>query len=329
MILAIYFGDWSSHRLSYAQYLTVWCLTLVQELTLLKLSLKLIVLKHFPLLALPLMLGAGFWARPAIAQALIPHVPQLDYARMEQQGLSLAQEAAQLAQFQQYELALVRAQLATQLVPQNGQVWALLGSLYLQVGQGEKAIAPLLKAESLSREDPAILFALGTAYFRAQNYARSVEYLRKGLALKADEPGAWFDLGNAYYMQKRYADAIESYEKSVELQEDFWPSINNIGLVLYEMGDIDGALEKWREAIAIDGNQAEPQLAVAVALFVQGKQEEALKMGEAALNLDDRYAEIDFLRENLWGDRLIEQTRLFLQLPRMRETLAQIRQAGS
>jgi Flp pilus assembly protein TadD len=78
-----------------------------------------------------LLVVASLWSvtRPANAQALVPYLPQLDSEQLEQQGLSLAQEAAQLAQFQQYGLALSRAQLASQLLPDNADVWALLGSL--------------------------------------------------------------------------------------------------------------------------------------------------------------------------------------------------------
>jgi len=50
------------------------------------------------------------WGVAAYWEALVPHTVEIDPARLEQQGLSLAQEAAQLAQFQQYE---IRARLAT------------------------------------------------------------------------------------------------------------------------------------------------------------------------------------------------------------------------
>jgi len=55
-------------------------------------------------------------ATPALGQALVPHSGNRS-SPIEQQGLSLAQEAAQLAQFQQYEMALPRARLATNWLP--------------------------------------------------------------------------------------------------------------------------------------------------------------------------------------------------------------------
>lgn len=74
-----------------------------------------------------LLVVCSLWYLPssANAQALIPHTLQLDAAKLEKQGLSLAQEAASLGQFQQYELALPRARLASQLAPKNDKVSTL------------------------------------------------------------------------------------------------------------------------------------------------------------------------------------------------------------
>ncbi|MGB3519725.1 MAG: hypothetical protein WBA43_24955, partial [Elainellaceae cyanobacterium] len=56
----------------------------------------------------PMLLTLGLWGAvlPAHGQALAPHILTLDADYLENQGLGLAQEAAQLAQFQQYDLAL-------------------------------------------------------------------------------------------------------------------------------------------------------------------------------------------------------------------------------
>jgi tetratricopeptide (TPR) repeat protein len=95
-----------------------------------------------------------------------------------------------------------------------------------------------------------------------------------------------------------------------------------MGLVEYEKGNREAAIKKWQEVIAIDKEQAEPQLALAVALYKQGKTKEGLKMGEAALILDGRYGELKFLQENLWGDKLLQDTEAFLRTPTMQAVLA-------
>ncbi|HEY9814609.1 MAG TPA: hypothetical protein V6D20_02210, partial [Candidatus Obscuribacterales bacterium] len=66
----------------------------------------------------------------------------------------------------------------------------------------------------------------------------------------------------------------------------------------------------------------EPQLAIAVALYHQGQEVEGVRLGEAALRLDQRYADLDFLRLNLWGDRLMDDAQEFLALPQIRQTIS-------
>jgi len=74
--------------------------------------------------------------------------------------------------------------------------------------------------------------------------------------------------------------------------------------------------------IQVDGEQAEPQLALAVALFSQGEVEKGIELGKAALAIDNRYGDIQFLKENLWGERLIEDTQEFLNTPEMQEIVS-------
>lgn len=280
--------------------------------------------KRNPWLSFLVIFGVWSIAIPALGQALVPRTLQLDSAQLEQQGLSLAQEAAQLAQFQQYELALPRARLATQLAPKSYQAWFLLGGLYLQTNNYKESIAALQQARSLAPQNPSILFAMGSAHFQQGNYNAAVQSLQAGLKLKPGDPEGLFDLANAYYKIGRLPDAIATYDKAIAQPSwEKWPAINNIGLIKYEQGDVNGAIKQWQAALAIEKQAAEPQMAMAVALYTQGKQEQALKMGETALRTDGRYGDLDFLKLNLWGDRLLADTRKFLETPRMQAALQQ------
>lgn len=280
-----------------------------------------IVPKHFYLIFL--LVVCSLWSVPkaANAQALIPHTLQLDAAKLEKQGLTLAQEAAQLAQFQQVELALPRARLAAQLAPNNDKVWLLLGGLQLQTKEFDGAIAALKKAQSLNPKNGDILFALGSANFQQKKYQEAVVNYQEGLKLKPNDPEGLFDLGNAYFLLGRLPDAIAQYSQAVTQDKKFWPAINNIGLINYEQGDIPGAIKQWQSAVSLDKQAAEPLLALGVALYTKGERQQGLTMGEAALRIDPRYGSLDFLKENLWGDRLLSDTKKFLELPRIQAAL--------
>ncbi|MBW4616728.1 MAG: serine protease [Desmonostoc vinosum HA7617-LM4] len=239
---------------------------------------------------------------------------KLDTIQAEKEGLSLAQEAAQLAQFQQNDLALPRAKIATYLVPNNDKVWLLLGGLYLQTRKYDQALIALNKAKFLKPDNADVLFAIGSTYFQTKLYREAEDYYKAGLKIKPTDTNGLFDLGNTYWIQSKSTDAIAYYQKVLSQDAKFWPAINNIGLIKYERGDIEGAIRQWRSAIAVDEKAAEPLLALAVALYSKNEQSLGLTLGKQAITIDKRYGDIEFLKENLWGDRLLANTKKFLQI---------------
>ncbi|WP_204103921.1 MULTISPECIES: tetratricopeptide repeat protein [Spirulina sp. CCY15215] len=267
---------------------------------------------------------AGSWqlAAPVFAQALLPYTFNVDANDFEQNGAILVQDVVQLVRFEQYGLALPRAKLATQLAPNLFESWFILGSLYIQQQELDRGIEVLLKAQKLAPEESGILFTLGSAYFQKGQYEEALEVLETGLSINPESTEALFDLGNTYLMLQRYPKAIASYEVAFAQQKEFWPAVNNIGLVKYEQGDTEEAIAKWRSALAVAPEAVEPKLAIAVALYTRGEQERAWQLGEEALSLDRKYAELDFLKENLWGERLLADAASFLATPRIQELVS-------
>jgi tetratricopeptide (TPR) repeat protein len=264
---------------------------------------------------------------PVSGQALLPYTINLNSQELADQGIGLLQEAVQLVQFRQYQLAFPRAKLATQLAPNDYSTWFVLGTLYLQQENINEAITNLKRARSLEPREASIFFSLGNAYFQKQDYETAIKEIEAGLPLAENSPGvrdALFDLGNAHLMLKNYDLAIKNHDKSFRLDKSFWPAINNIGLVKYEQGNKEGAIKDWQESVKIDPEASEPMLAIAVALYIQGKEAESIELAEKALDIDGRYADLDFLKKNLWGDRLLSDTEKFFKLPQLQTTILRI-----
>jgi hypothetical protein len=83
------------------------------------------------------------------------------------------------------------------------------------------------------------------------------------------------------------------------------------------------------------GEEPEPKLAIAVARYgsencqsavnARGDRcRQALTLGLEALEQDSRYADPDFLRQNLWGDRLMTSTAQFFEVPAVKSLLAEL-----
>lgn len=278
------------------------------------------------ILALSMTLGAWQIAPRVSAQALLPYTPKLDNSYLQQQGLLLLEDAVQLARFRQNDMALPRALLATQLAPNDFRSWFVTGTLYIQENKLEEGITALQQALKIAPKEANIYFSLGSAYIQKQEYNEGINQLTTGLKIKPDSPSALFDLGNAYYQVNQISLAIQSYEKAVKVEPRFWPAINNIGLVNYEQGNLKEAQNQWEKAVKIDQEATEPLLALAVSHFSEGHTEMAINMAEKALKLDIRYADLDFLKQNLWGEKLLTDTGNLFSNPDMRSRIIRIRQ---
>jgi tetratricopeptide (TPR) repeat protein len=282
-----------------------------------------IVLHRSTLVSLCVLCGVFGVAPVTLSQAFTPHTVAPDAKELQKTGIALLREAVQLAQFQQYEPALARTKLATQLLPTSPEAWALLGGLYLSTDKLDPGIQALEQSLSLNPNNAGVNFSLGSAYFRKANYPAAERTLLAGIKAKPGVPEALFDLGNTYLRMGRLEDAIGRYKEAVTKDQKFWPALNNVGLVQYEQGKIDGAIQSWKAAIAIDEKSTEPKLALATALYKQGQTEQGIILATSALTADRRYGDVKFLKDNLWGDRLIADTQTVLATPKVRETLAQ------
>lgn len=271
---------------------------------------------------LTILAAVGVGASPLNAQALLHQTTKINFGNLEEQALGLAREAAQLAQFEQYDLALPRARLAAQLAPKAFQTQGILGSIYLRKEQYSEAIASLSLAHKLKKDEPTILFSLGAAYLRNKSYPEAISTLKQGLVLEPKSATAMFDLGNAYFLTKRYNEAVTIYKDVLTLDNKFWAATNNIGLVEYERGNIEQAIAKWQESLKqaekIEFLAAEPTLALATAFYRKGDQAKAIQLGVEAMKIDPRYGKIPHLVENLWGDQLINDVKVILAHPQVK-----------
>lgn len=261
---------------------------------------------------------------PVRSQAALPLVHELNQEQLEQQGMMLIEDAIQLSRFQQYEWAIPRAKLATQLVPNRFESWYILGTLLVQEQEFAEGIEVLNRAKRLDSKESGVYSILGAAYFQSGEYEKAIPELETALGFGDESIEVLFDLGNAQFKLERYDAAIATYKRSIKLRDDFWPAINNVGLIEFEQGNIKAAIEQWEKAIALDPTAAEPMLAVAVATYVQGNTTKGLELAKAALTLDSRYGDIEFLDENLWGEDLLKATEMVFATPTLQALFSEL-----
>ena len=97
-------------------------------------------------------------------------------------------------------------------------------------------------------------------------------------------------------------------------KEKSWETLCNIGYIKYEKGEVNKAIGYWKEAEYINNLEAEPQLAIAVALYAQGEEKKAIEKAQKALALDKSLADLETLKKNLWGHRLLVEAEKLIPL---------------
>ena len=270
----------------------------------------------------PIALGIGLWtaAKPAFTQALLPYIPSIKANQFEDKGISLAQQVEYLLKLSlkdssSISSAVSMSELSTQLAPNRFETWQILGLLYAQQKQYSKSLIALNKSITLNSSDPQNYFILGRVYFEKGDYRNAQIDLEKGLKIKPDFVNGLFDLGNAKFKLRDLSGAIIDYQKALSYDKKFWPALNNIGLVRYEQGNISSAIKSWEEVIKIENKEAEPILALAVVLYQQGHKDSSYHKVKEAFTLDNQYTNIKFLKDNLWGEKLLENTQILFNTP--------------
>ncbi|MBN3992664.1 MAG: tetratricopeptide repeat protein [Nostoc sp. NMS2] len=191
-------------------------------------------------------------------------------------------------------------------------------SLYSDSGDYRRAIADYNQVLRLNPKNASAYALRGLTYQRQGESKPALSDFNQAARIDPNNAIAYFARGLSYHVQGDYQGALAAYEKATAQDAKYFAAFNNLAFVKYELGDVEGAISEWQKSIAINNQSADPQLGLATALYVKGDREKALELAQAALRLDKRFADLDFLKKNIWGDRILADAQKLLQNPQIR-----------
>lgn len=198
----------------------------------------------------------GPWMIIAAAALSPVLVLALYFAWGNPEGLGLYREMQASPQPQSLELAIDRMERITQVQPQNGEAWYMLGRAYMTAQQPERAVLALGNSLERLGERPEVLAQLAQArYFAAGNEldTAAVAALDKALELDPKEPTALGLLGIAAFESGDYPTAIEYWQRLLAGMPEGSTGAQAI------QGGINRARERMGDAGADTGSQASQQ----------------------------------------------------------------------
>ncbi len=194
-------------------------------------------------------------APPApVAAPRPPSSPALDQSAQMEQALAAYREAGALLVAKRFEQAEQRALEALRAYPKMAGAQRILGLVYLQQGNIDRAIAVLEASLRNEPFHPEALTNLAFAYMQAQN------------------PGL----------------AMELIETCRRLHPDYKPALLQEGIMLLGQPGSDQAVAVLREAVAAFPNLPGPRNNLAVALARTGDREGAREQLAALIEMDPR-----------------------------------------
>ncbi|MHC1741358.1 MAG: tetratricopeptide repeat protein [Anaerolineaceae bacterium] len=129
----------------------------------------------------------------------------------------IGQELSQIYKWQAAASAFSRA---TQLDPQNGIAWALLGEAMQQ--NGENGFEALSKANSLAPDSDVVAGLLAVYYRRQQKYDLALTYLYKAAENNPNESTWQIEIGNTLALQGDLRSALIHFQEATLLEPDSW-----------------------------------------------------------------------------------------------------------
>ena len=188
-------------------------------------------------------------------------------------------------------------------LPDSGDVAASLGTLYMEVGDYDKARAQFTKILQTDPNNIKALWQMGMVEIKKENPQGALDPLNKGmsLAVRVDNQEQKAQLlqalGIAYRLMNKPDDAIKNFKDSMEINRSLGlrrllaNNLEQMGQALDSLGKPDQALASMTEAlkiqrdIGIKKEAGDTLLSMGVVYYEQDHYDQALEAYKASLQI--------------------------------------------
>lgn len=144
----------------------------------------------------------------------------------------------------------------------NFGTYLSLGTIYVDMGDGEKAEEAWKKGLSLNSRSAGLLYNLGLLYFQKSQPSQARKFFEQAIQYDPDLYNAHYSLGYIMEDEGQIDSAIKFYEKSIHLEPRFVDAHYRLG-TLYTKKSDSRALWELKETIRLAPNFAEAHITLA------------------------------------------------------------------
>ncbi len=183
-----------------------------------------------------------------------------------------------------YDLILARRHIAMaqifrllEVAPDSYHVHQLMGQLYADRDEDNKAIAEYLAVAAARPDLPGVHFWLGHLYWKHADADHALVELTRELQIDPGHPEANGELGAVLVAEGRAAEAIPHLELAIHSKPDLWPAYVQLGRAYASEKKYARAEEVLRQAIAHD-TDGSTHYQLGMVFRAEGKTEQAKRV---------------------------------------------------
>ena len=197
--------------------------------------------------------------------------------------------------FKEFDLARADWEAAQQ-IKDFPQLSMALGSLYINLGRSDQAIAEFTKLIDAGPPSPGLYNARGSAYQNAGRFDDSIADFNRALALKPDDLMVLNNRGAAYWKKGDLAAAMKDMDAVLAANPDMPTALVNRCQVLTRQGHFDQGRPSCDRAEQLDPDNYFLLIALGATRYDAGQFEDAISYCNRSLKLAPQNAPALYVR---------------------------------
>jgi tetratricopeptide (TPR) repeat protein len=173
--------------------------------------------------------------------------------------------------------------------PENPIAYLGIGQALIKEGHPERAIKPLLRANSIDPDMALVDFELGRSYELAGQREKALYYYRKAVHTEPDLIMAHHKLGMLLGALGRWSEALQIFRRTLELDPGRAKSYFNLGAAEANLGNWRSALDSYKQAVELDPDFALARYNLSLVYLETGDIEKAERELKVLKRLDKGY----------------------------------------
>lgn len=159
--------------------------------------------------------------------------------------------------------------------PECGDAHHLLGILYGESGDFQRAAVSLARAVAIDPGNANFQFNLGNALGDCREFEQAASAYRQALEIDPEDAASAFELGNILADLGKLEDAVAAYRRVLDIDADHIDARCHLGTTSKDLGRFDEAEATLRETLRRQPHHAKAHTQLGLTLVAKGRIEDA------------------------------------------------------